>query len=162
MTQQRILHIIGIGNLTRLDDGVAIKIIDDLIKESFPETIKITDLGTGGLDIALMLDGWKYGIIVDAVQMDGFKSGEIIEFTIDENNLPDIQGLSSTHGFDAITSLKLAYTLGDFNLPSEIRLIGIQIENMNGFGTELSASANNAVLKVIIRIKELISDYLSK
>ena len=50
MPKNKSLHIIGVGNLTRLDDGIAIRIIQELEKISFPDNIKITDLGTGGID----------------------------------------------------------------------------------------------------------------
>ena len=71
MTEKNLpkIHIIGIGNLTRLDDGIAIHILEELRKETFPDNVKISDLGTGGIDIALALDGWSFGIIIDAVKM---------------------------------------------------------------------------------------------
>ncbi len=156
------MHIIGLGNITRFDDGVAIRIIQDLTKNQYPNSIKITDLGTGGIDIALMLDGWKYGIIIDAVKIADHQPGDIIEFIINDQMLPEITGLSSTHGFDAISSLKLAYTLKDFDLPREIRIIGIQIKTMEGLGIELSPEVSRVIPQVIKRIEELIKIYQKK
>lgn len=153
---EQCVHIIGLGNLTRFDDGVAIRIIHELTKMNYPKSIKITDLGTGGVDIALMLDGWKYGIIIDAVKIDGYNPGDIVEFIIQDQNLPKVTGLSSTHGFDAITSLRLLYTLKEFNLPLEIRIIGIQIKSMEGLGMDLSPEVSNAIPQVIKRVNELI------
>lgn len=161
-SNEKLVHIIGLGNLTRFDDGVAIKIIQELEQMHYPKSIKITDLGTGGVDIALMLDGWKFGIIIDAVKIDGFKPGEIVEFIIQEQNLPEVKGLSSTHGFDAITSLKLLYALKEFNLPLEIRILGIQIKSMEGLGTELSSEVSKAIPQVIKRVNELIQVFQKK
>ncbi|TET32802.1 MAG: hydrogenase maturation protease, partial [Candidatus Heimdallarchaeota archaeon] len=124
-----------------------------------PDTIKITDLGTGGIDIALALDGWKYVIIIDAVDIENLKPGEIIEFQVKDKNLPEVKGLSSTHGFDALTALKLAFALKEFKLPEEIMIIGVQVKNIAGFGVGLSKEVENAIPKVITRINELKTKY---
>ncbi|MBD3189738.1 MAG: hydrogenase maturation protease [Candidatus Heimdallarchaeota archaeon] len=153
------VHIIGIGNLTRLDDGVAIRIIQELKKESLPKTVKITDLGTGGIDIPLALSGWNIGIIIDAINMDNLEPGEIINFEIKDDYLPEISGLSSSHGFDALIALKLAYTLNDFSLPEKIVIIGIQIKKIEGFGLELSSEVEQAIPKVLKKIKVMIAQY---
>lgn len=154
--KEKYAHIIGIGNLTRLDDGVAIQIIERLRKKNIPSNVKVTDLGTGGIDIILALDGWEKGIIIDAVDLDYLHPGAIVEYRIKEENIPEIKGLSSTHGFDAITALKLAFTLQEYDLPSEIRIIGVQVKNLDGLGTNLSSEVESAIPKVIQRIAELL------
>ncbi|MBK5112764.1 MAG: hydrogenase maturation protease [Candidatus Heimdallarchaeota archaeon] len=159
MSNGKDLHIIGVGNLTRLDDGVAIRIIQELEKITFPKNIKITDLGTGGVDIALALDNWKHAIIIDAVDIKNLKPGAIVEFEIKDKNLPEVKGLSSTHGFDALTALKLAFALDDFTLPKEILIIGVQVKNLEGFGVGLSKEVEDAIPNVISRIQELITKY---
>lgn len=155
------VHIIGIGNLTRLDDGVAIRVIQELEKESLPKTVKISDLGTGGIDIPLALSGWSLGIIIDAIDMDNLEPGEIIEFEIKDEHLPDISGLSSSHGFDALLALKLAFSLNNFSLPKKISIIGIQIKSLEGFGMKLSPEVAQAIPKVIKKIKEILLEYSS-
>ena len=153
------IHIIGIGNLTRLDDGIAIHILDELRKEALPDQVKISDLGTGGIDIALALDGWSFGVIIDAVKIDNLLPGEIIEFDISDEVLPDIKGLSSSHGFDALSALKLAYTVSDFSLPKKLVIIGIQVEQIDGFGTDISTKVKEAIPKVITKIHSLINEF---
>jgi len=154
---KKFAHIIGIGNLTRLDDGVAIRIVEKLKEKNLPSNIKVTDLGTGGLDIILALDGWHKGIIIDAVDLDFLHPGAIVEYKVKDENIPVIKGLSSTHGFDAVTALKLAFSLKDeYVLPSEIIIIGIQVKNLDGLGTELSSDVEIAIPKVIQRISELL------
>ncbi len=153
------IHIIGVGNLTRLDDGVAIKIIQELEKEQFPSNVKISDLGTGGMDITLSIEGFSQVIIIDAVDIAHLEAGNIIEFTVTEKNLPTVKGFSSTHGFDVISALKLAYTLKTENLPENITIIGIQVKRITGIGLELSKEVQTAIPKVIARVKELIQKF---
>jgi hydrogenase maturation protease len=153
----KILHIIGLGNITRMDDGVAIQVIRELEEMDLPQQVKVSDFGIGGVDVPLHLDGWKYGLIIDAMKSDNLKPGDVIEFDISEDQLPNVQGLSSTHGFDVITALKLAYSLDDLSLPEKITLIGIQIKKIDGFGIELTTQVKNAIPIVIKRIKEIVS-----
>jgi hydrogenase maturation protease len=122
-----------------------------------PQQVKVSDFGIGGVDVPLHLDGWKYGLIIDAMKSDNLKPGDVIEFDISEDQLPNVQGLSSTHGFDVITALKLAYSLDDLSLPEKITLIGIQIKKIDGFGIELTTQVKNAIPIVIKRIKEIVS-----
>ncbi len=154
--KEKYAHIIGIGNLTRLDDGIAVQIIERLRKKNIPSNVKVTDLGTGGIDIILALDGWEKGIIIDAVDLDFLHPGAIVEYRVKEENIPEVKGLSSTHGFDAITALKLAFSLQEYDLPSEIIIIGVQVKNLDGLGIALSSEVETAIPKVIQRISELL------
>ncbi len=156
LQKEKYAHIIGIGNLTRLDDGVAIRIIEQLRKKNIPANVKITDLGTGGIDIILALDGWSMGIIIDAVDLDYLHPGAIVEYCVKNKDIPEIKGLSSTHGFDAITALKLAFSLQEYDIPSEIRIIGVQVKDIEGLGIHLSSEVESAIPKVIRRISELL------
>jgi hydrogenase maturation protease len=152
------IHIVGIGNLTRLDDGVAIRIIQKLQEQPFPQNVKITDLGTGGIDIALAIEGWDYAIIIDAIDNPSLQPGEIKTLTITKDYLPEFKGLSSSHGFDAITSLQLAFNMPDFQLPNKIYLIGIQVKTINGFGLTLSSEVEQTIPKAIAKIRQLIKN----
>ncbi|NHK32082.1 MAG: hydrogenase maturation protease [Asgard group archaeon] len=155
---KKTLHIIGLGNITRMDDGVAIHVIRELEELDLPQQVKVSDFGIGGVDVPLHLDRWKYGLIIDAIKSDNLKPGDVIEFDVSEDLLPDVQGLSSTHGFDVITALKLAYSIDDLSLPEKIILIGVQIKKIDGFGIELTTQVKNAIPIVINRIKEIISE----
>jgi len=105
-----------------------------------------------------MLDGWQFGIIIDAIHNESLIPGEIIEFTLEEEQLPEIKGFSSTHGFDVLSALKLAYVLREFQLPEKIFVIGIQVETFSGFGLELSPRVAKSVPKVIEKVKKIIFD----
>lgn len=150
-------HIIGIGNLTRRDDGIAIRIIQELENYKLPKNTKLTDLGTGGIDIISALEDWEIGIIIDAIDLPNLKPGDIIVFPIRDENIPEVKGLSSTHGFDAITALKLAFNLNEYNLPGKIFIIGIQIKEMSGLGLDLSKEVEESIPKVIAKVKELLN-----
>lgn len=163
MTHENLFaHIIGIGNLTRMDDGIAIKIIQELQQIEIPFNIKVSDLGTGGIDIILALDGWKKGIIIDAIDIPKLKPGEIIEFKVTKNSIPEINGLSSSHGIDVLTALKLAYTLDEYTLPEEIIIIGIQIKAYEGIGTEISKEVLEAIPNVLKKIEEILGLSIKK
>jgi hydrogenase maturation protease len=159
MTEKH-LHIIGLGNITRLDDGIAIQIINEIAEWDLPPGIKVTDLGSGGVDVALHLDGWKKGIIIDAINTEFLLPGEIFEVIITKDKLPEIKGIRSTHDFDIVTSLKLAYKVDEFKLPAKILLIGIQIKTIDGFGIELSDEVKEVIPVVKMRIKEIISSVI--
>ncbi|MFW9924952.1 MAG: hydrogenase maturation protease, partial [Candidatus Thorarchaeota archaeon] len=125
---------------------------------NLPSNIKVSDLGTGGIDVIHALEGWTIGIILDAVDIPNLKPGEIITFEITSESIPSVSGFSSTHGFDIFTALQLAFQLQDYLLPNRIIVIGIQIEDINGLGTELSQAVINAKPIVLEKIFELLEE----
>ena len=93
---------------------------------------------------------------MDAVDIPQLTPGEIIEFTVTKNSIPEINGFSSSHGIDVLTALKLAYTLNEHKLPEEIVVIGIQIKKYEGIGTEISEEVIEAIPKVLKRLEEIL------
>ena len=67
-TGPRVL-VLGIGNLVMSDDGVGVKVVQQLQREyRFAKNVEIMDGGTLGLDLLPKLEGIDHLIVVDAVE----------------------------------------------------------------------------------------------
>ncbi|MBU4314240.1 MAG: hydrogenase maturation protease, partial [Actinobacteria bacterium] len=61
------VKIIGFGNKYRSDDGIGIRIIEELEKLDSFKDIEIIDGGTSGSDLIFLIKGCSKIIIIDAI-----------------------------------------------------------------------------------------------
>jgi hydrogenase maturation protease len=137
--------VLGIGNLVMSDDGVGVKVVQQLQREySFADNVEIMDGGTLGLDLLPMLEGVDHLIVVDAVETGG-KPGSCVRLTGEE--LPvALETKISPHQMGLKDLLSVARLLG--HSPGEMVLIGVQPGSIE-MDTELTAEVA-AVLQVLV------------
>jgi hydrogenase maturation protease len=115
--------VLGIGNLVMSDDGVGVKVVQQLQREyRFSENVEIMDGGTLGLDLLPKLEGIDHLIVVDAVET-GRKPGTCIRLTGEELPIA-LETKISPHQMGLKDLLSVARLLG--HSPGEMVLIGVQ------------------------------------
>ncbi len=142
--------IVGIGYILCGDDGLGVRVIDELEKESLPENVRLHSGDVSGLDLLKVFPGHEKIIIVDASDMNE-TPGTIKVFTPGEIKKADFKDQFSTHGMALIETLTLAEKLG---LKCEIQIVGIQPE-ATFFSLEMSELAKNKIPEVIETVKRL-------
>ena len=144
--------VLGIGNLIMTDDGVGVRVVH-LLQERyrFPETVRVLDGGTLGLDLLHYLEGVKRLLVVDAVETSG-PPGTLVRLTGDEINIAFRTKLSP-HQM-GLQDLLLVAELQGFN-PEEMILLGVQPGEIE-MGTELTAVVEGQVEPLVAQVlKEL-------
>ncbi|HDD36144.1 MAG: hydrogenase maturation protease [Archaeoglobaceae archaeon] len=150
--QSKIL-VLGIGNILLRDEGIGIKVIEELKKLELPKNVELLDGATLGLSILNFLEKYDKVIVVDAVK-GGNEPGTIYKFDlyefIDDFNFP--LTLSSMHDFDFIYAVK---KIGRefYKLPEKIIVIGVEPENID-LGLELSEKIKKVIPKVVKAVVE--------
>ncbi len=148
--------IVGLGNILLSDEGVGVRIIEELRKLNLPENVKIYEGGVLGLFILNFFKDADKAIVVDAVRAGG-KPGDIYCFSIEEvlNSDDHSKRIISLHDLDFVYALKMCK--GILDLPEDIIVVGIEPEKIEE-GLELSASVKKAIPKAIDLILKLIHD----
>jgi hydrogenase maturation protease len=118
--------VLALGNPLRGDDGIGPAVLEALSAEkNLPPDVTLLDGGTAGLETALLLEGYRRVIIVDAAEM-GRAPGEWVRFTPAEAVLraedPALRG--SLHSAGLGEALQLAGALDV--LPDEVIIFGVQ------------------------------------
>jgi len=106
----------GIGNIFLGDDGFGVEVAQRLLRESFPEGVRVADFGIRGLHLAYeLLDGYDLAILIDAAPRGGVPGTlYVIEPDLEEPSgvaaaeAPALDG----HGMDPVAVLAMARTLG--------------------------------------------------
>jgi hydrogenase maturation protease len=128
-TDNRIVKVIGFGNIFMGDDGIGIRVIEKLREDKELkdlDNVELIDGGTSGIDLIFILQQAEKAIIIDAVDA-GQEKGEIIEFTPDDIKKikQKKKGLKSfsLHDIDLNEVFELIKTL---KLKIDVRIIGIK------------------------------------
>ncbi|MFH1855652.1 MAG: hydrogenase maturation protease [Candidatus Omnitrophota bacterium] len=144
--------VIGIGSILRGDDGLGMRVIDEIEKEICLKNITLESADVSGLDLLKYFPGNDKIIIVDAADMRE-EPGKIKIFKADEIKKNFFNELASTHGMPLTETLALAEKVG---ITAEIIIVAIQPEDIS-FKLELSEKIKKTIPFVVDKIKEIIS-----
>jgi len=146
--------VIGIGNPNLKDDGIGFKVVENL---DFPID-KLCFLNTD-LKILQKILGYEFAIIIDGIKT-GAPPGTIIE--VDPLNTWQDVYASGTHSMSLFEVIRIGYTVFPEEMPKEIKVIGIEVEDISEFSNELSPSVKNAIPEVLKRIKKYLEEFSNK
>lgn len=137
--------VVGLGNPLRGDDGIGPRVVAELRRRGLPEGVEAIDVGTGGMDLLRVIDGWDAVIVVDAAEI-GREPGAFARFAPEEVRLRLHETGLSVHDAGLPEALALASAL---NLPlPPITLFGVQPERI-GWGEGLSPAVEKAIPKLV-------------
>lgn len=140
--------VLALGNPLRGDDGVGAAVVQALAQSgALPPDVRLQDGGTPGLDTALLLQGFRRAILVDAAEM-GLQPGQWQWLDISP---ADVMPGATLHAAGLAEALALGHALGI--LPERLRVIGIQPERVD-CTPGLSHSVRQAVPAVCQAILE--------
>lgn len=145
------VKVIGFGNKYKSDDGIGIRIIEELGKLDSFKDIDIIDGGTSGTDLIFLVKDCRKIIIIDAIDA-GQDIGDVVNIKVDDIEefvKSDFKSLS-LHDLNLADVLKLIKAL---NINTEISIIGIRPKNID-FGERLSPEIEKKVRRIISIIKE--------
>lgn len=143
--------VLGIGNVLRKDNGAGIRVIELLRERDLPDSVRLLDGGTAGLDLLPYLEGMYRIIIVDAL-MSGDPAGTITVLSGEGVREHDV--FMSGH-FGRLTELlDLAAEL--WTRPETI-VVGITPKDCESYETTLSPEVDEAAVRAADRIAEMVS-----
>jgi len=145
------VKIIGFGNKYRSDDGIGIRIVEELEKLDFFKDIEIIDGGTSGADLIFLIKDCRKIIIIDAVDA-GQNAGDVVNIQIndvEEFIKRDYKSLS-LHDLNLADILKLIKAL---KINADISIIGVKPKKMD-FGDRLSPEIEEKIPEIISLVKK--------
>ena len=141
---RRPVLILGIGNILLRDEGVGVRVIEQMQKMRLPDDVELVDGGTAGADLMGVLAERQKVIVIDAVRAD-CEPGTVLRFTADELVRPKGVGMS-LHELGLGEALTMTRQLGCE--PKDVVVFGIKPRDI-GCGLELSKEIAASVPKVV-------------
>lgn len=133
--------VLGLGNPLMGDDGIGVRVVEELRGRELPDGVALADGGTTGLGLVGLMEGYQRVIVVDAADM-GQAPGNVLKFEPSEVQFRASGAMLSLHqvGFGEV--LALAKALGVS--PPEVTIIGVQPKR-TAIGEELSPEVEGAI-----------------
>jgi hydrogenase maturation protease len=141
---KRIL-ILGLGNPLLGDEGIGMRVVEELKGLELPDGVVVVEGGTTGLGLIGLMEGYERVIIVDAADM-GHPPGRVVRFTPLEVQLKTAEAPLSLHqiGLEEVLALAEALEVA----PAELVIIGIQPSQVE-VGAGLSPEVERAIPQII-------------
>jgi len=132
--------IIGIGNLIRKDDGVGIRIAQEISRRD----PNLEVVATGGVGIALLdnVVGYDQLIIIDSIRTKTGTPGQLYKIRLED--LKPSQRLAPSHGMNLATTVQFAQGLG-YEMPEHVGIYAIEIEDNSHFGDSCSPNISEKI-----------------
>lgn len=143
--------IVGIGNPNLKDDAVGLLVAQYF--ENITPTAYLLNTDFKLIDAILNYDR---AIIVDGIITNKAKPGSIIQ--LDPNKTWSDVYASGTHSVSLFEMLRVGQTTFPEEMPKEIIIIGIEVEDIFTLSKECSQSVKPAIPKAVELIKGLLND----
>jgi len=154
--QSKSLWVLGLGNILLKDDGIGVRVVEQLQDQDLPENVEIVDGGTASLDILLPADGIEKLIVIDAMRA-GREPGSIYKAGFkgtERKKLQDhfeLDNKISLHQVGLLDALTLAEKTNC--LPKEIVIFGVEPEDIS-CGMELTEALKGRLLEIVNKVLE--------
>ncbi len=142
--------IAGVGSILMGDDGIGVRVIEELEKEILPENVRLHSGDVSGLDLLKVFPGFDSIVIIDAADM-GEEAGSIKVLNFDSIKKAQFNDQFSTHGMALLETLTLAEKL---DLAENIKIVGVQPVSTD-FSLELSDIIKEKIPEIIEVVKTL-------
>lgn len=142
--------IVGLGNPIISDDSVGLKIAEKL--ESYftdNSSVDVVYNYRGGLSLMEDLINYDEAIIIDAILSGKGNPGSLYKMSLEEAVYT--KNIASTHDMDLISAIKFGEMSG-YVLPKNIKIWGVEVQDISTFSEELTPDLQKAVPKIVDQI----------
>ncbi len=145
--------VLGLGNPILTDDGVGVRIVDAVAK-ALPEgvSVDVVAVSVGGLSLMEQMVGYDRVILVDALHGCEGPPGTVHQLSVEGlRGLSPTQHSTCVHDMSFVTALELGERMG-LDLPDEISIYGVAVENVVDFSEEPTPAVAAAVEPVVAAV----------
>lgn len=135
--------VLGIGNPILSDDGVGIKVAEEVRRMTYRDDVTVLDASVGGLELLDLLTGFEKAYIIDAIKTVDGKPGEIYRLAYEDFNATRFA--TSPHTVNFATALELGKRL-NMPLPSKIDIFAVEVLDILTFSEECTPDVQKSIL----------------
>jgi hydrogenase maturation protease len=133
------------------DDGAGLRVAEALKSRLDQPEVTVVETSMAGLSFLDLLAGYDKAIIIDAIQTEGGKGGQI--YRLDSEALGLTRHAAAPHDMDFATALELGKRLG-MTLPQQVIIFAIEVADASTFSEECTPEVRRAIpvcVEMIIR-----------
>jgi len=138
--------VLGLGNPILSDDGVGIRVAQELRSNLEYEGTAVMEASVAGLDLLDLLTSYDKAIIIDAIQTREGRPGQVYRLKVED--FMATQHASLLHDVNFATALELGRRLG-IPLPKEIVVFAVEVEDVTTFNERCTPKVAQIVPVVV-------------
>ena len=148
--------VVGLGSPIMCDDAVGLR-VSEAIEAMCLEDVDCCQEAVGGLDILPVIHGYRFAIIVDAIQTGNYGPGTVMLFS--EHDFDDVIAHAASHDVNLPTAMKIGRQMDPDIMPEEVRFVAIEVQDIKTvtetMTPEVEASVDSASRAVLHIMEEL-------
>jgi hydrogenase maturation protease len=127
--------VMGLGNPILTDDGVGIRVVEELEKRYSLPDVAFMPADVDGFQLVEVMAGYDRVVVIDAVSTRQGSVGDVVSFTLDDLEYSVSPG--SPHTLNLATAVTWARKLS-YRIPSEVLIFGIEARETHSFSESLT------------------------
>ncbi|MBM2824894.1 MAG: Hydrogenase maturation protease [Dehalococcoidales bacterium] len=143
--------VLGLGNTILSDDGVGIRIAEELKDRLEQQEATVMETSMAGLDILELLTGYDRVIIIDAIQTRGGEAGQI--YRLEPEAFDTTCHAASPHDVNFATALELGRRLG-LALPRQITIFAVEAADVTTFSERCTPEVEQTIPSVVALVMQ--------
>ena len=147
--------VLGLGNPILSDDGVGIRVAQEVGKELEDPQITIAETSEAGLSLLDSIVGYDKVIIIDAIQTREGNAGQVYRMGIEDFSFS--KRFSSSHQINLVTALELGKML-DLTMPQEITIFAVEAKDITSFSEKCTPEVERAIPEAVKMVLEELNE----
>ncbi len=143
--------VLGFGNPILADDGVGIKVAHEVANQFNNPQVTIAETSAAGLSLLDSIVGYDKVIIIDAIQTEKGRAGQIYRMGSEDFSLT--KHFSSPHQINLATVLELGKML-DLAMPQKITIFAVEAKDLTSFSEKCTPEVEQAIPEVVKMVLE--------
>jgi len=147
--------VIGLGSPIMTDDAIGL-VVSEKVSSLKLEYVDCLQEAVGGLEILPMVRGYRYAIIVDAIQTFDYEPGTIMMFNLEdfESTVADVPA----HDVNLATAIRLGRELEPDMMPDLVRFVAIEVEDIQTLGESMTPKVHDAIVPATNAVLHILSE----
>ena len=147
--------VVGLGSPIMCDDAVGLRVSESIEKMSL-EGVDCRQEAVGGLDILPVIHGYRYAIIVDAIQTGQYGPGTVLLYK--ESDFDDAIAHAATHDVNLPTAMKIGRQMDPSLMPEEVRFVAIEVQDIKTVTETMTPEVESSVESACRAVLHLMKD----
>jgi hydrogenase maturation protease len=143
--------VLGMGNPILSDDGAGIRVAQEVERKLDDPQITVSETSQAGLSLLDSIVGYGKVIIIDAIQTEKGKAGQI--YRMKPEDFSSAKHLLSPHQINLVTALEVGKML-NLTMPQEITVFAVEAKDITNFSEKCTPDVERAIPKVVKMVLE--------
>lgn len=150
--------VLGIGNEILTDDGIGLKLLEDLQKKGIPANADYLRATVGGLEILELISGYRHAVFLDAIRTPDGTPGDV--YIMDLSDFSETLHLSNLHDISFIQAIRLGEKLG-YELPGLMHILAVEIVEDRVFSRKFTQEIEDRYPEILENVEKFFRETVS-